>query len=416
MSAALDAARFAGRLYAQRLSTRYYGQVRRDPLARLRLAAGRDDPYPVYAELRSRGPMVPTRQGNWATTSHEVASAVLRSRSFGVRPLDAAATPPDALDLSFLDRNDPDHARLRRVVAPAFAPRMVESYRDGIERLVDELVAGLDRDGTVDLVTALSRPLPIRVITSMFGIDTTAGVDVDVFARYGAALAGALDGILSLGHARQLQEAGNALERMFEELFAAREREPGDDLISLMLAERGDRVAPAELVPMCFLLLVAGFETTVNLVSAAVHALLDHPGQWEALAADPTRATDAVEETLRFDPPVQRTERIAFDDQEVGGVTVRGGQWVVLLIGGTGRDPAVFPDPDRFDIGRPRTADHLAFSGGVHFCLGAPLARLEATTALAALAERLPHLRLAGPVRRRPGTTIRGLDSLPVRT
>ena len=413
MSTLTDTARFAGGLYAQQLATRYHGHVRRDPLARLRLGAGRQDPYAVYAELRARGPMVPTRLGDWATTSHPVTSTVLRSRTFGVRPLDAPPPGPAELDLSFLERNEPDHSRLRRVVSPAFTPRMVASYRSRIEELVDELVTRLDRSGTVDLVTALAQPLPIRFITSLFGIDTTAGIDVSAFARYGTAIAGSLDGIRSLRHARELQEAGHALERMFEELFVAREREP-DDLISMMVAERGDHVAPAELVPMCFLLLVAGFETTVNLTSSAVRALLTHPGQWEALVADPTRAADAVEETLRWDPPVQRTERVSFEDQELAGVTVRRGQWVVLLIGATGRDPEVYADPDRFDITRARTADHLAFSGGIHFCLGAPLARLEATTALTALAERAPGLRLAGRPRVRPGTTIRGLASLPV--
>lgn len=416
LAEASAAARLAGGLYRERLGWAFHGRIRRDPLARLRLAPGRADPYSIYAELRRRGPMVPSRLGNWITTSHTVANDVLRSRTFGVRPDDGPQPPPGDFDLSFLDRNDPDHARLRRVAAPAFSPRMMEVYGRTIDGLVEELVAALGTRREVDLVAEFAAPLPIRVITALFGIDESAGIDTAAFARYGAAIGGSLDGIRSLRHARELMAADAALGEMFEQLFVAREREPRDDLVSLLVAERGDRIAPAELVPMCMLLLVAGFETTVNLIGNAVVALQQHPDQWALLTEDPGRAADAVEETLRWNPPVQRTERVSFVDQEAGGVVVRRDQWVALLLGATGRDPEVFLDPDTFDITRAPVVEHLAFSSGIHYCLGSPLARLEARRALAALATRLPRLRLAGRVTLRPTSVIRGPLHIPVTT
>ncbi|TWP33365.1 cytochrome P450 [Leekyejoonella antrihumi] len=396
------------------MATAYHGHLHRDPVARLRLAEGRTDPYRIYAELRPHGPLVPTRLGNLATVDHAVASTVLRSASFGVRPVDEPAGTEATFDLSFLDRNEPDHSRLRRVAAPAFRPRLVRGYQERIDQLVSGLIDQLERRGTADFVADLAAPLPIAVITQMFGIDDTVGIDAQAFARYGAALGGSLDGIHSLRHARELMEAGTALLAMFDQLLTLRAREPRDDLLSVLAAERGDQVRAAELVPMCTLLLVAGFETTVNLLGNALQALLDHPDQWRLLTEQPDLAAQAVEETLRWNPPVQRTERIAFEDQEIDGIRIRKDQWVMLLLGGTGRDPKAFPDPDRFDITRSHALEHLAFSSGIHYCLGAPLARLEATVALQQLATRLPQLRRNGPVTMRRTTLIRGPLHLPV--
>ena len=404
---------FSEDLYRTRLAAAYHGRVHRDPIARLHLAEGRTDPYAVYAELRPRGPLVPTRGGNLATVDHAVASEVLRSATFGVRPLDQPEAD-DMFDLSFLDRNEPDHSRLRRVAAPAFRPRLIRGYRERIEQLVDGLIDHLEHEGRADFVSDVAAPLPIRVITRMFGIDESVGIDTRAFARYGAALGGSLDGIHSLRHARELMEAATALQGMFDQLLTLREREPRDDLISVLAAERGDQVRSAELVPMCTLLLVAGFETTVNLLGNALLALLDHPEQWRRLTEEPSLAAQTVQETLRWNPPVQRTERVAFEDQEVAGTPVRQGQWVMLLLGGTGRDPRAFPDPDRFDITRSHAVEHLAFSSGIHYCLGAPLARLEATIALERIATRLPELRRDGPVTMRRTTLIRGPLHLPV--
>ncbi|GGB43302.1 putative cytochrome P450 [Flexivirga endophytica] len=405
---------FSQELYRSKLSTAYRGKVHHDPLARPRMGEGRNNPYAVYAELRAQGPLVPTRLGNLATVDHAVARSVLTSRTFGVRPLEGPSPTSENFDLSFLDRNEPDHSRLRRVAAPAFSPRMVRGYRSRVEELVDGLIGELADGGTVDFVSSFAAPLPIGVITRMFGIDEDAGIDTTAFARYGAALGGSLDGIHSLRHARELMEAATALGEMFDRLLRLRAVDPREDLTSVLAAERGDQVRPDELMSMSLLLLVAGFETTVNLLGNALLALQDHPDQWRLLTEQPELAGQAIEETLRWNPPVQRTERVAFEDQEVAGTPVRKDQWILLLLGGTGRDPEVFPDPDRFDITRSHGAEHLAFSSGIHYCLGAPLARLEATIALEQLAIRLPGIRRAGPVTMRRTTLIRGPLHLPV--
>ncbi|MFI5708184.1 cytochrome P450 [Kribbella sp. NPDC051620] len=358
---------------------------------------------------------MPTRLGNWVTTSHSLCDLVLRDRRFGVRPAGAPVgeTPTDEVDLSFLDMNPPDHTRLRRLAQPAFSPKQMAGYRPQIEATVNELLDRAVETGGFDLVGALAAPLPIAVITNLLGIPEA---DAENFARYGTVIGGALDGVQSLSHAARLQKADAELNALFTGLFALRRRDPADDIISRLVAAEGEQIQPAEMLPMCILLLVAGFETTVNLIGNAVNALLDHPDQWEALCADPaTMAPKAVEETLRYDPPVQRTGRFALQPLELAGKPVQQGQFVVTLIGAANRDPEAFPDPDRFDIAREHTADHLAFSSGIHYCVGQPLAQLEATVALQTLAERALTLRRAGRTRRRNSNTIRGPIHLPVR-
>ncbi len=407
------AARFAGGLYRERWNRWSAARFRGDQLARLSLREGRRDPYAVYEDMRALGPMVPTRLGNWATTSHPVCKQVLRGRQFGVREEDGTVpgATPQEFDLSFLSLNPPDHERLRRVAAPAFSPKMMSRYAATVDTTVGHLLDAVARQGSFDLVTDLAAPLPIAVITAMMGVE---GGDIAAFQRYGAALGGALDGITSIGQARRVIEANIELERLFERLFEERAREPREDLVSVIVAERGGSIEPHEMVPMCSLLLIAGFETTVNLIGNATRALLAHPDQWQRLKDDPSLAPAVVEEVLRWDPPVQETARISFRDTEVGGVPVRRNQAVVLLLAAAGRDPEVFPDPSRFDIGRTSASDHLAFSSGVHYCLGAPLARLEAVAAVAALAQRMPGLRHAGRVVMRPSRLIRGPLHLPV--
>lgn len=188
-------------------------------------------------------------------------------------------------------------------------------------------------------------------------------------------------------------------------------------MLGRLAAAEGDQISPEEMIPLCTLLLVAGFEATVNLIGNGVLALLDHPEQWKALCADAQAlAPKAVEEALRFDPPVQRTFRVALEPSEIEGRSVHKGQWVVTFIGGANRDPDVYERPSGFDLGRTGGADHLAFSSGIHYCIGQPLARLEATIVFRLLAERMPNLRRNGPVVRRNATTIRGPSRLPVRT
>ena len=408
-----QAARFAARLYRGRATIGYAGYVRRDPMALLQLRPGHADPYPIYERIRERGTLVPTRLGNWMTASHRVCDSVLRNRRLGVRP-EGGSAPSEAegFDLSFLEMNPPDHTRLRRLALPAFSPKAGASYRDRVESTVGGLLDRAAAAGRFDLMPQFAAPLPIAVITDLLGVPDA---DCGEFARYGAAVGSALDGIKSLRHARVLMANGIRLQRLFEELFELRRREPADDIISRLVAAGEDQIRPDEMLPVCGLLLVAGFETTVNLIGNSVLALMRHPAQWRDLCADPVAlAPRVVEETLRFDPPVQFTGRVAFDDMRIEGREVRKGQTVLTLIGGANRDPEVYGEPGRFDIHREPAAEHLAFSSGIHYCLGQPLARLEATIALRMLAERMPGLSLAGPVRRRRTTLIRGPLRLPV--
>lgn len=400
---------FAVGLYGERLHGMYDAYVRRDSFSRLRHRPGREDPYEIYERIRAEGPFIRTRLGNLASVDHAVCHQVLRSRRFGVQP--EGVTPDDDFDLSFLERNPPDHTRLRRLAAPAFQPRRIAGFRAGIEKTVDRLLDDAERAGDFDLVPALASPLPIAVITELLGIPDA---DAQAFTRYGMVIGGALGGIRSLSHARALMAANRDLERIFEDLFELRHREPRQDLISELVSAEGDQLRPDEMVPLCSLLLIAGFETTVNLVGNAVNVLLDRPDVWRSLAEEPEVAVAVVQETLRFDPPVQRTYRIAFDDCELAGQPVRRGQFVHLLLGGANRDPAVFDRPQLFDPGRSDAGEHLAFGSGIHHCLGRPLAELEAAVAVARLAERMPGLTRRGPVRRRNATLIRGPVSLPV--
>jgi cytochrome P450 len=408
-----QAVTFAARLYRQRVDVGYDGYVKRDPMALLQLRPGRENPYAIYDRMRAAGPVLPTRLGNWATTSHRVCNLVLRDRRFAVRPLDAGMPgKPSDFDLSFLDMNPPDHTRLRRLALPAFSPKAVATYHDRIEATVGDLLDRAAESGDFDLVSGFAGPVPIAVITDLLGIPDA---DSEAFARYGAVIGSALDGVKSLSHASQLQANAVKLQQLFENLFELRRREPSDDIVSRVVAAEGEQIEPGEMIPMCVLLLVAGFETTVNLIGNAVVALLEHPAQWEALCADPaTMAPKVVEEVLRFDPPVQRTIRVALEALELEGKAVRKDQWVVTLIGGANRDPEVYDWPNSFDIHRTGGPDHLAFSSGIHYCIGQPLARIEATIALRMLAERMPDLRPRGPVRRRNATTIRGPMQIPV--
>jgi cytochrome P450 len=406
MSEIGQALAFAAQLYGEKAQIIYSGYVRGDLMARLHLREGRANPYPVYERIRERGTLVPTRvDGDWMTTSHRVCHSVLRSRQFGVRP-------PDGFELSFLGKNPPDHTRLRRLVQPAFSLKAVAAYRDRIERTVGSLLDRAAAAGEFDLVPAFSAALPIAVITDLLGVPDANAED---FARYGAAIGSALDGIKSLRHASQLQANGAKLHKLFADLFELRRREPADDIISRLVTVSEDQVKPEEMRPVCVLLLIAGFETTVNLISNCVLALLAHPGQWRDVCDRPQElAPRAIEETLRFDPPVQFTDRVALEPAEVEGRAVRKGERVVTVIAGANRDPEVYTDPGRFNIHREAAAEHLAFASGIHYCLGQPLARLEASIAVQMLAERMPGLAQAGPVRRRGGTVIRGPLHLPV--
>lgn len=402
---------FSVGLYAGRARGLVDVHVHRSDFARLRSVV---DPYPVYERIRAAGPFVETPTGHLATAHHAVCDEVLRSRRFGVAP--ERSIPVDAaFDRSFLTRNPPDHTRLRRLVAPAFAPNRLAAFETLVEQTVTALLDRATTGGAFDLMPGLASPLPVAVINELLGLPEPEGT---ALASYGAVLGTAAPGFRSLAHARRVMVAAERLNRMLGDVIDARRAEPGDDLISALVAAEDDgptAIRADELVPLCRMMLIAGFETTVGLIGNAVDALLDHPEQWALLVSDPGRAGAAVQEALRFDPPVQRTGRVCFEDTEIAGQPIVAGQWVNALIGGANRDPAVFGEPAVFDIERTDVGGHLAFSSGIHRCIGRPLAELEATVALRTLAERMPGLRRAGRARRGNSTLVRSPLSLPVR-
>jgi cytochrome P450 len=406
------AARFTAQLYGGRARGAFDVHVRRNEFARLS-AVGDGDPYPIYDRIRAAGPFVATPSGHLATADHAICKEILRDRRFGVEP-EGAVPPEPAFDRSLLTRNPPEHTRLRRLIAPALSARRLADFTVLIEKTVGGFLDDAAKTGTFDVMPALAELLPVAVINRLLGIPDEDGA---VLATYGEALGSAAAGFRSPRHARDVMVAAKAMVRLFEDVIELRRAEPGDDLISALIAAEGDGEAelrPVELVPLCRMLLIAGFETTVNLLGNGVNALLDHPDQWSALVADPALAGAAVRESLRFDAPVQRTGRISFDDTEIAGQAIRRGQWVNVLIGGANRDPAVFRDPAAYDLARTDGYDNLAFSSGIHRCVGRPIAELEGTVALRMLAERMPDLRRAGPVRMRAMPLVRGPLSLPV--
>ena len=411
------AARFLLSIYRSKLFT-LRARMAGEPMVRFETAEGRRDPYPIHESFRARGKLVPTYAGFLATADYHLCHELVRSRKFGVRDpetnvVHGAIFSDDSIDRSMLGENPPEHTRLRRLAAPGFSPKLMRSYEASIEKRVGALIDDVATRDRFDFVHDIAAPLPIGVISDLLGLQDT---DVAIFEKYGEVMASALDGVESFGHARRLAIASGRLERVFDRLFELRRRDPRDDLVtSLVTARDEDRMTSRELVAMCQVLLVAGFETTVNLISNAALALQRTPGAWERLVADPDLARLAVEETLRFDSPVQRTIRVALEDTELAGTPIPRGTWVVVLVGGANRDPEIFERPNEFVIDRfsdPAAPDHLAFSGGAHFCLGAPLARLEATVTLRQLAERLPGLRLPEEPRMRRSTSVRGPASL----
>jgi cytochrome P450 len=309
-----------------------------------------------------------------------------------------------------LNSDPPDHTRLRRLVATAFTMRRVELMRPRIVEITDELLAGLAGREQVDLVDDFAFPLPVTVICELLGVPYA---DREDFRTWSTVL-------LSAGEIDAVVAAGKNMAAYLHELIAAKRADPVDDMLSALIQARddGDRLDEAELVSMAFLLLVAGHETTVNLIANGTLALLQHPDQRAALRADPALLPGAIEEFLRYDGPISHaTIRYTTEPVEIGGVTIPGGEFVVIALGSANRDDDRFADADRLDVTRP-AGGHLAFGHGIHFCVGAPLARLEGQIAIGRLFDRFPDLALAvdaNELRWRHSTLLRGLESLPVR-
>ncbi|MGW5779400.1 cytochrome P450 family protein [Streptomyces sp. NPDC003863] len=376
------------------------------------------NPYPYYAKLREAGPVHEVRMPDgfqfWLIVGHDEARAALADQRLAKSPSVIGVRPPeeDVIGVHLLSADAPDHTRLRRLVTAEFTGRRVESLRPRIERLAHELADAMEPAGRADLVDAYAFPLPITVICELLGVPAE---DRDTFRGWSNELVTPTGerGILDA-----LEGFGGYLDGLIEDKRAAG---PADDLLSGLVAARaedGDRLSGPELRAMAYLLLIAGHETTVNLISNTVRNLLTHPEQLAALRADPDLLDGAIEESLRYDGPVETaTFRVTREPVTIGDTVIPAGQSVIVGIGASDRDPARFPEPDRFDIRRD-TRGHLAFGHGIHYCLGAPLARLEGRIALRTLLDRFPLLELdqePASLDWLPGMLMRGTRRLPVR-
>ncbi len=389
-------------------------------------AANRADPYPVYAQLRDRGPMqLPAANLTVFSTFRDCDEALRHPSSSSDRLKSTiaqrllaeglAARPMGPPGFLFLD--PPDHTRLRKLVSKAFVPKVVNELQPHIAELVDGLLDRIAERGRFDVISDLAYPLPVAVICRLLGVPLE---DEPGFSRASALLAQALDPFFTItgepadGMEERIR-AGQWLRNYLHELIELRRSQPGDDLMSRLIAveESGDQLTEDEIVSTCSLLLIAGHETTVNLIANAILAMLRNPAQWAALGADANRAPAVIEETLRYDPPVQLVARIAADDMTIGDTAVVKGDSMMLLLAAAQHDAKEFERPETFDPDR-NAFRHLAFGRGLHYCLGAPLARLEATVALSGVTARFPDARLDGePVYKR-NVTLRGLASLAV--
>ncbi|MFI6303070.1 cytochrome P450 [Amycolatopsis thailandensis] len=380
----------------------------------------RTDPYPFYRQVFDRGPVFEAADRFFVVSGFEEASALLKNPAFGHSEPEVLPDPHENEPVddqgrvvrSFLALDPPDHTRLRRLVSKAFTPRMVEQLAPRVGEVAKDLVFKALETGEFDLMTEVAKPLPVVVISEMLGVPLA---DRDRFEGWSDAMGRALDPAFLIS--KETVEAAVAARRefvaYFRELAQERRKRPTGDLFSdlVSVSDEGDRLSEGELVITAMLLLVAGHETTTNLIGNGVLALLDNPEQHRKLAEDRSKIPNAVEEMLRFDSPVQLTMRIALRDTTVGDLPVSAGSQAVVLLGAANRDPRAYERPDRFDVDRP-SPRHLALGQGIHFCLGAPLARLEARTLFETLlGTGRSFRRTADPVWVKQ-VTLRGMESL----
>jgi cytochrome P450 len=381
------------------------------------------DPYPSFARARAAAPVQwHDGLGLWLAFSHAEANAVLRDRRLG--RIWADKEPAERFgNFNLIHRNailemePPEHTRLRRLISSAFARGHVERLRPWVEQLARDLVDGLvERSaGTepVDVLTGMAEQLPVDVIAELLGVPDADRTLLRPWSN-------AIVKMYEYGRTTEIEDSAERAAAEFvaylRTLAAERRRSPGEDLLSHLVSVRdseGDRLTEDELVTTCILLLNAGHEATVNVSGNGLLALLEHPDQLHRLREDPGLLPTAIEELMRFDSPLQLFERTATEDVEIGGITVPAGQKIAALLGSANHDPAVFDSPEVLDVGRTDNP-HISFGAGVHFCIGAPLARVELQASFGALLERTTRLELGRPARRRPEFVIRGLAELPV--
>ncbi len=396
--------------------------------ANLALAEFKANPHLFYAHLRAEAPVYPRlmmREAGWLVTRYDDVVTVLKDERF-VKDVAHAKTPAQAamqpwfrklkvfksIQRTMLASDPPDHTRLRALVSKAFTPRLIEQMRPRVQWLTDELVDGVKKRGRMDLIRDYALPLPATIIAEMLGVPAE---DRHKFHRWSNAMIAITS---NWGIVKAIPNV-LGLRRYVRKIIKQRRADPRDDLLSALTRaeEVGDRLSEDELLAMVILLLVAGHETTVNLVGNGMLALLEHPDQMEKLRNDPALIKPALEELLRYASPVEMaTERYAREDVTIAGVTIPRGELVLAVIGSANRDERQFADPDKLDITREPNK-HLSFGLGNHFCLGASLARLEGQIAITTLLRRLPDLRLTvapSALRWRAGLVLRGLESLPV--
>ena len=371
------------------------------------------DPYSQYKALRSSDPIhFNEARGGFMLTRYNDMVGVLRNDD----DFSAERAGPEIqgdVPKSMLGSDPPDHTRLRTLVNKAFTPRSIRQLSARIQELVDGLFDDVEGRGEMEAITDFAYPLPITVIAEMLGVPAQ---DRDFFRDASQKIAVALGPIEDMQVALRALEGRNQLVEYFNALIPKRKADPRDDLLTALLAveDDGDVLSHGELLAMLLLLLVAGHETTVNLIGNGLLALLRHPDQFERLRTEEGIGRQAIEELLRYDSPVQMTGRIAKRDVVIGGQPVKAGQFVSTIVASANRDPEVFEDPDTLNLTRD-PCNHLSFSAGIHFCLGAQLARLEGQIALTTLVRRFPTLQLATEdLRWRPAPILRGLEALPV--
>ncbi|WP_328502207.1 cytochrome P450 [Streptomyces sp. NBC_00457] len=385
------------------------------------------DPYPAYAELRARGRVIryePTDQ--WLVPHHADVSALLRDRRLGRtyqhrfthEDFGRTAPPPEhepfhvLNDHGMLDLEPPDHTRIRRLVSKAFTPRTVEQLKPYVANLAGELVDALVERGGGDLLADVAEPLPVAVIAEMLGIPES---DRAPLRPWSADICGMYELNPSQETAAKAVRASVEFTEYLRELIAARRKEPRDDLISGLIEahDEGDRLTEQEMISTAVLLLNAGHEATVNATVNGWWALFRNPGQLAALRADHSLVPTAIEELMRYDTPLQLFERWVLDEIEIDGTTIPRGAEIAMLFGSANHDPEVFRNPGRLDLTR-QDNPHISFSAGIHYCIGAPLARIELAASMTALLEKAPTLRLAAEPERKPNFVIRGLEGLSV--
>ena len=388
-------------------------------------------PYDQYAAMRASEPVHETPFGPWILFRYDDVLRFLRDPQLSVEDDNAGDSPLVEMmravlgetdrrqRQSMLDRDPPDHTRLRRLVSKAFTPRRIEELRPRIQQLVDGYLDAAAARGGLDLIADLAFPLPFAVITEMLGMPDHLGDPLQL-REWSGILVRSLEPPSDFDLIRRIAEAAEKMEAYLYEVIAWKRDNLGEDLLSGLIAaeEAGDKLDDEELLAQVSLLFIAGHETTVNLIGNGTLALLKDRDQLELLranAGDPAFVTNAVDELLRYDSPVQMSRRVTVDDVEIGGRTIPKGQFVMCSLASSNRDASHFgPRADRVDLERAEARDHLAFGGGSHYCLGAALARLEAGVAIPSLLERFPNVAAAGDPVWNGRINLRGLDHLPL--